>query len=106
MKFPLTLGSALGVLLLAGVGRAQPVRTFAGHAAPVSAVAFRPDGVSLASASFDGTVKVWDVAAGTVTRTLRGHRDKVLALAYSPDGRRLASAGLDGAVNLWDVAGG
>jgi WD40 repeat protein len=97
-------------LLLAGLAaapvRAQAVTRLAGHRAPVYAVAFRPDGERLASASFDHTIKIWDVDGGALRQTFRGHSAKVLALAYSADGRTLASAGLDGTVRLWDAESG
>src|SRR5262245_21040482 len=98
-------GGILGGLALLACGLplyGQGVRQLEGHRAAVSALAFHPDGQHLASASFDHTLKLWDVGAGCVVRTCRGHRDKVLALVFSPDGRWLASAGLDGAVRLWD----
>ena len=56
-------------------------------------VAFSPDGKRLASASRDGTVKVWDAATGQEIRTLKGHTGFVTSVAFSPDGKRLASAG-------------
>ena len=76
-----------------------------GHEDAVYAIAFRPDGRQLASASFDHTIKVWDVASGVMVRTFRGHEDKVLTLAYSPDGKWLASAGQDETIRLWSVDG-
>src|SRR5947209_11280682 len=86
--------------------QAQAIRELAGHHAPVYAVAFRPDGGRMASASFDHTIKVWDVDTGSALRTFRGHEAKVLTLAYTGDGHTLASAGLDGTVRLWDADSG
>jgi tetratricopeptide (TPR) repeat protein len=69
-------------------------------------VAFRRDGRQLASASNDGTVKLWDVDSGREVRTLRGHTAAVRSVAFDPGGTRLASAGADGTVRLWDLSGG
>ena len=68
------------------------------------AVAFSPDGARLASASYDGTVRVWDPATGTALATLTGHDGRVDAVAFSPDGRLVASAGNDRTVRVWDVS--
>ncbi len=56
------------------------------------AVAWSPDGRSLASASRDSTVQVWDAASGTALLTFTGHSDSVRAVVWSPDGRRVAAA--------------
>src|SRR6516164_3110342 len=102
----LFLFSIVLICLIASTARGQAIQELLGHHAAVYAVAFRPDGERMASASFDHTIKIWDVDAGRVVRTIVGHQDKVLALAYSADGGRLASAGLDGTVRLWDAASG
>ena len=80
-------------------------RVFPGHTGPVDAVAFSSGG-RLASAGWDGSVRLWDPDTGAELAALTGHHGSVFAVAFSPDGRRLASAGTDGSVRLWDPATG
>jgi WD40 repeat protein len=74
--------------------------------AKVRSVSYSPDGKTLASASGDNMVKLWDVVTGKELNTLKGHQDGVSSVSFFPDGKTLASASLDGTVKLWDVGTG
>jgi WD40 repeat protein len=78
----------------------QPLEPLKGHTNTVLRMALSPEGRRLASASTDGTVRVWDLASGE-SRALRGHVGAVVHVAFSRDGRRVLSAGQDGTVRLW-----
>jgi len=77
-----------------------------GHTTAVTSVAFSPDGRTLASGSWDHTIKLWELATGREIRTLSGHTNWVCSVAFSPDGRILASGSWDSTIRLWEVATG
>uniref|UniRef100_A0A8C6SEA7 Transducin (beta)-like 1 X-linked receptor 1b n=1 Tax=Neogobius melanostomus TaxID=47308 RepID=A0A8C6SEA7_9GOBI len=60
----------------------------------------------LASASFDSTVRLWDVERGVCTHTLTRHQEPVYSVAFSPDGRHLASGSFDKCVHIWNTQTG
>jgi WD40 repeat protein/tetratricopeptide (TPR) repeat protein/serine/threonine protein kinase len=85
-------------------GRRIPIR---GHDRAALGLAFSPDGKTLASASWDRTVRLWDTTTGKELKVLRGHTKGVWEVAFSPDGKTLASSGQEaGSMILWDVASG
>ena len=70
-----------------------------GHTDSIASVAFSPNGKTLASGGFDGSVRLWDVtSAQPVGGSVMRHTDWVRAVAFSPDGKILASGGRDSAV--------
>jgi predicted NACHT family NTPase len=70
----------------------------------VWALAFSPDGKTLASGSLDGTTKIWDVETDKNTATLEKLPWGVLSLAFSPNGKYLATGSPYGALKIWDLA--
>jgi WD40 repeat protein len=71
------------------------------HENIIAALAWSPDDRRLASASYDGTARIYDVAGGQTERTLQGHKGPVKAVAFSPDGRRIATVSEDQTGRIW-----
>ncbi|MBD2205328.1 serine/threonine protein kinase [Calothrix sp. FACHB-1219] len=81
-------------------------KTLKGHSNPVDSVAISPDGNTLASGSWDKTIKLWNLATGEQIRTFSGHSDTVNSVAFSPNGNTLASGSWDKTIKLWNLATG
>ena len=111
MKIVLTLLILLTVFSLNTFAQDVPHTVLERNADSSYSIAFSPDGLTLASGNSisrrDGaTVRLWDVATGTVKHTLGGHRYDVRSVVFSPDGATLASGSDDTTIRLWDVATG
>jgi cytochrome c len=84
-------------------GQSEPEATFDGHTAPIASLAVSPDGVWLASASWDHTVRLWPLKGGS-PRVFEGNSQNVNGVAFSPDGRELVSAGYDTTLRIWPIS--
>jgi len=84
------------------LGQSPPV-TVTNHTQRVWMVAFSPDGQTLASASWDGKLGLWNVKERRNLALLRGHKGEMSSVAFSPDGRTVATSSEDKTVRLWNL---
>ncbi|MGH7223046.1 MAG: hypothetical protein ACRELF_07450, partial [Gemmataceae bacterium] len=83
---------------------ANPTKT--NRAEPLSCMVCSPDGrLQAVAEKYSGTIRLIELASGTVRAEFAGHRHGIHGLAFAPDGKSLASGGLDHVVFLWDVTG-
>lgn len=101
------LPSPLDKLQLADRPPAWPeeiVHRIGAHARSIAALAFAPDGITLASSSWDGTLRLWKIQGSTFAAWAK-LPGSASAIAFAPDGTFLASGRTDAQLALWDVTG-
>jgi cytochrome c len=97
-------GGEDGKIAIWSAGETKPALTFEGHTAPIVNLAVSPDGSTIASASWDRTVRLWPVAGGEA-RVLNGHDQNVNGVAFASDGKSIVSAGYDATIRIWPLDG-
>ena len=76
------------------------------HNAIVNSVSFSPDGRYLVSASYDKSIRVWDLSSKRCVHILEGHTGNVCSARFSPDGKYIISASDDESVRIWNTKNG
>ncbi|KAK4224162.1 guanine nucleotide-binding protein beta subunit-like protein [Podospora fimiseda] len=82
-----------------------PKRSLHGHSHIVSDCVISSDGAYALSASWDKTLRLWELATGTTTRRFVGHTNDVLSVSFSADNRQIVSGSRDRSIKLWNTLG-
>lgn len=82
-----------------------PKKSLRGHSHFVSDVVISSDGQFALSASWDCTLRLWDLNAGVSTRRFVGHTKDILSVAFSADNRQIVSSSRDRTLKLWNTLG-
>ena len=82
-----------------------PKKILHGHNHFVSDVVISSDGQFALSASWDKTLRLWDLNTGMTTRRFVGHTGDVLSVSFSPDNRQIVSGSRDRTIKLWNTLG-
>jgi WD40 repeat protein len=102
----LAIGSAGGTIQIFASGSERNLIQWRGHPRMTCAVAWTPDGKTLASGGLDGRIRLWDPATGKEVRPAAGHQQAITHIGWSADGKSLATAGRDDTLRVWEAASG
>jgi hypothetical protein len=94
------------VVRMRSTARFDVQKVLEGHRGPVTSLSFAPDGKTIATGSYDLTVRLWDVSSAKELLQMGDLGDVVLSVVYSPDGRTLAAAVRRQGVKVWEVPTG
>lgn len=95
-------GTPRGTVRVLDAPSGRPLLELSGITGSVRALAFAPDGKTLAAGD-TSDILLWSLPSGSLLGRLRGHTQKIWALAFDPTGSRLASGAMDKTVRVWDV---
>lgn len=87
----------------------QEKRRLQGHTNNIHHLVFSPDSSLIASAAYDGTVRLWNTMGPSTMQEapeLKGHSAAAWVVSFSPDGSKLASRSVDGQILVWDTESG
>ena len=96
---------ALSVFHEAHAADAQ-IMALTGHTERVWFASFSPDSRRIATASLDGTARIWDASTGTEIARFSGHTGRVFSASFSPDGQRVLTSSSDNTARIWDAETG
>ena len=82
----------------------RPDIRFEGHTGKIDSITLSPDEKTVASGSWDNTVRLWDITTHKEISTLIGHTGPVYSVAFSPDGKTIACGYYFSGIFLWDIA--
>jgi WD40 repeat protein len=95
-----------GTITLWDTRTAHKQRDFANDTSGIKCLSFSPDGKTIASGNWEGTVQVRGVGDGRETVAVTGHQRPVMSLNFRPDGKMLVTAGMDRTIKLWNLTDG
>ncbi|MFM7293067.1 MAG: WD40 repeat domain-containing protein [Planctomycetia bacterium] len=95
-----------GVAEIRDAATGRLLRSFAGHRDIVYDAELSPDEATLATAGYDRSIRLWNVADGSLRRSIDVHNGAIYDLAWHPTGKLFGSASADETVKLWRAADG